>query len=225
MSKTYKILKLLLLLLLQLLEFPEFLFPEIMFVVEPLVLVVAVDDLRRRGCDDDPVNLELSRSLSCFLLQIHLLDVVSRQRSLPLDGGADDALLFLFLLLLRLLVLDEVVAVPDVLLLLLLLLLLLRSRRSEDRNNRRFDVLPVFGARRFGRKSSSASQHDFLVLSGGVAVELEVAVLEAGVLGHGSFRLADLVARFDLDLFGVWPIAEIQIVKNVLLRVSSALKN
>jgi hypothetical protein len=40
-------------LLLQLLQFSEFLLPEVMFVVEPLVLVVAVNDLGRGGRDDD----------------------------------------------------------------------------------------------------------------------------------------------------------------------------
>jgi len=71
------------------------------------------------------------------------LDIVSRQRRLSLDGRPDDALLLLLslllLLLLQLFVLDEVVIA-------LRRRRLLDVRRPENRNDRRFEVLPIFGA-------------------------------------------------------------------------------
>jgi hypothetical protein len=49
MTPTHQILKLFLFLLLELLQLPEFLLSKIMFVVETLILVVAVDHLRSPG--------------------------------------------------------------------------------------------------------------------------------------------------------------------------------
>ena len=86
--------ELFLLLFLQLFQFSQFLFPEVVFVVEPLILVVAVDNLGGGGRHNHPVDLKLSSSFSSFLLQIHLLYVVPCQRSLPFDSSSYNVLFF-----------------------------------------------------------------------------------------------------------------------------------
>jgi len=162
-------LELFLLLLLQLLQLTKFLFPEIVLVVKTLIFVVAVDHLRRRCRHNDAVDFKLPGPLPSLLLQVHLLNVVSRQRSLPFDGRADHALLLLLtllLLLLRLLVFDVVVVI------------LLRSvRRAENRNDRRLDVLPVFGARRFRRHPSPTPDQNSLVDVARLQLVLDFEVL------------------------------------------------
>ena len=217
MIPTHKILKLLLFLFLQLFQLPELLFPEVVLVVESLVLVVTVDDLRGCGGHHDAVDLEFAGSLPGLLLQVHFLDVVPRERRLSLDGRADDALLLLRV--------DLLLPLPLLLVLDVVVVVVLRHRRlsgggAKNRNDRGFEVLTVLGAVRIRRQPPPASHQDAFVVDVGVglqfSVQFEVLVSKSGVFRNCPPRFPDLLL---LGLIRVRPVVMVRVMMLVTLFV------
>ena len=68
-------LKLLLLLFLQQFQFPELLLPKVVFIVERLILFIAINDFGCSCSNNNAIYLEFPRAFSRFLFQIHFGNV------------------------------------------------------------------------------------------------------------------------------------------------------
>ena len=73
-------LKLLLLLFLQQFQFSELLFPKVVFIIERLILFIAINDFGSSRSDNNAIYLEFPRAFSRFLFQIHFGNVFLGQR-------------------------------------------------------------------------------------------------------------------------------------------------